>query len=189
MNKHHLILGTLKDFLTNDILDDTHDERYRQKLAKLLVAYKGYQKEEILSGQELLVRVENKKAIIKIDFLITLGHRIFMIVKYGPGSLVSRRRSTLAMSRVVSSYQIPIVVVTNGENAEIMDGATGTIFERGLDSIPKRSELMTLVSKHTVNPISEKQAKMESRIIYAFEIDGSCPCDDSIRRLGPHDAK
>ncbi len=189
MNKHHLILGTLKDFLTNDILDDTHDERYRQKLSRLLVENKGYQKEEILSGHKLVVRAENKKAIIKVDFLITMGHNISMIIKYSPGSIVSRRRSSLAMSRVVSSYQIPVVVVTNGEDAEIMDGTTGTIFERGLVSIPIKSDLIKLVAEHSVKPISEKQAEMESRIIYAFEIDGSCPCDESIRQLGPHYAK
>ena len=49
MDNHHLILGELVDFITGETLTDTHDERYRQKLAKILVTYKGYHKNEIKS--------------------------------------------------------------------------------------------------------------------------------------------
>lgn len=37
-NLHHLVLGQLKDFLTQTELTDTHDERYRQKIAKHLAS-------------------------------------------------------------------------------------------------------------------------------------------------------
>ena len=37
---HHLILGELIDFITGETLQDTHDERYLQKLARLLVEQK-----------------------------------------------------------------------------------------------------------------------------------------------------
>ena len=38
MGGHHLILGKLTDFISGEILDDTLDERHRQKIARLLVA-------------------------------------------------------------------------------------------------------------------------------------------------------
>ena len=44
MQGHHLILGELVDFISGKIIKDTHDERYRQKLAHLLVNRKGYLK-------------------------------------------------------------------------------------------------------------------------------------------------
>ena len=47
MNGHHLILGELDDFLTGEPIKDTHDERYRQQLAQLLVNRKGYLKSDI----------------------------------------------------------------------------------------------------------------------------------------------
>jgi hypothetical protein len=47
MNDHHLILGQLVDFITGRIIADTHDERYRQKIARLLVETKGYRKADI----------------------------------------------------------------------------------------------------------------------------------------------
>ena len=40
MAGHHLILGELRDTLTNEILPDTHDERLRQGIASLLVEEK-----------------------------------------------------------------------------------------------------------------------------------------------------
>jgi len=55
MNGHYLILGELTDFLSGETLKDTHDERYRQKLARLLVNKKGYAKNEISPRCELLI--------------------------------------------------------------------------------------------------------------------------------------
>ncbi len=180
---HHLILGELVDFITGETIQDTHDERYRQKLARLLVENKGYLKKEIEPRFELLLSVENKKAIVKIDYKVNLSHRTGMIIKYGPGSLVTRQRPALAASRLVAPYQIPFVVVTNGEDAEIIEGTTGNIISLGIDSIPAKDELINHINIEPFNLISSEQIEMESRILYAFEVDGSCPCDNTICRL------
>ena len=37
MDGHHLILGETVDYITGNIVADTHDERYRQKIAHLLI--------------------------------------------------------------------------------------------------------------------------------------------------------
>ena len=102
MNSGHLILGELVDFITDETIEDTHDERYRQKLARLLVEKKGYNKNEIKSSFELPVSADANKAVVKIDFLITLSDKICMIIKYSPGSLVTRHRPVLAASRLVA---------------------------------------------------------------------------------------
>ena len=180
---HHLILGELVDFITGKTIQDTHDERYRQKLARLLVNHKGFLKNDIEPRYELLVAVENKKAIIKIDYKINLCGRICMILKYGPGSLVTRHRPAIAVSRLVTPYQVPFVVVTNGEDADIIEGATGRMISSGLDSLPARDELVDRIAVAQFYPISPEQAEMESRILYAFEVDGSCPCDETICKL------
>ena len=121
--------------------------------------------------------------MIKIDFNVTLFDKIGMIIKYGPGSLVTRRRCVLALSRLVAAYQVPVVVVTNGEDAEIVNGATGEVISFGLESIPDKLELGKRVKQANFNPISARQAEMESRIVYAFEIDGSCACGETICRV------
>ena len=183
MNGHHLILGTLVDFLTGETINDTHDERFRQKIARMLVTDLGYDKKDINPGTDLLVKADNKKAVIKIDFVIKTDNKVCMIIRYGPGSLVTRYRAALATSRVITSYQIPVVVVTNGINADIMNGSSGKITGAGLESIPDKKKLIQIEAENAFDRISEKQAEMESRIIYSFEVDGCCPCDNNIIKL------
>ena len=55
MNGHHLVLGELVDYLTGEVLEDTHDERYRQSLAKLLVETNGYAKSVVVPLRTLIV--------------------------------------------------------------------------------------------------------------------------------------
>ena len=171
---HHLILGKLVDFITGETIQDTHDERYRQKLAKLLVQQKDYTKNHIQTRFELPVSADTKQAVVEIDFLITLTEKICMIIQYNPGSLVTRYRPVLAASRLVAPYQIPIVVATNGEDADVLDGYTNEVISSGLESIPDKGQLTTQIEDIPFKDISPRQAEMESRIIYAFEIDGCC---------------
>ncbi|MDI6687767.1 MAG: type I restriction enzyme HsdR N-terminal domain-containing protein [Desulfobacterales bacterium] len=174
MSKCCLILGEIEDYITGKIVKDTHDERYIQKLARILVDNKGYQKNEIKAGHQLFVNAGDKTAFINVDFMITLSGRICMIIKYGPGSLVTRRRPALSVSRLVAGYQVPVVVVSNGEDAEVVNGSTGDVVSQGIDSIPSKPEILEIVEHSDFTSISEKQAMMEARIVYAFEIDGSC---------------
>jgi Type I restriction enzyme R protein N terminus (HSDR_N) len=183
MNGHHLILGELSDFISGTTLKDTHDERYRQKIARLLVNRKGYLKSDIEQRKDLLVQAGEKRALVKIDFLINLYGKICMIVKYGPGSLVTRRRPVLAASRVLAPYQIPVAVVTNGEDAEILEGSGGSVLTVGLENIPSKSELQEIAARNEFKVIPAQRAAMESRIVYCYEVDDSCPCDEDICRL------
>jgi len=185
MDGHHLILGKTTDYITGEIIEDTHDERYRQNIARLLVNEKLYNKMDIKPRHALLVKAGEKKAIIRVDFLITVGNRICMVIKYGPGSITTRHRPAIAASRLVAVYQVPVVVVTNGVDADILDGSTGKIISNGLDDIPAKPELLKLSGKFVFSEIPKKKTEAESRILYAYEVDGSCPCDDTICRIDP----
>jgi hypothetical protein len=183
MKGHHLILGRLDDLITGESIEDTHDERYRQKIAGLLVNRKGYLRSEVEPRKDLLVQAGANRAIIKIDFAVRLSGRICMIIKYGPGSLVTRQRPLLAASRLLAPYQIPIAVITNGEDAEVLAGSSGKILRRGLASIPSKSVLGEIAAGEGFDPIPAARAAMESRILYCYEVDDSCPCDQNVCRL------
>ncbi|WP_372678796.1 type I restriction enzyme HsdR N-terminal domain-containing protein [Desulfosarcina sp.] len=183
MDGHHLILGELYDFISGEMLADTHDERYRQKIARFLVADKGYAKTDIHPRNPMIVAAGNRKGRLMLDFAVTVDHRTAMVIKYGPGSLVTRYRPTLAISRLMEPYQIPFVVVTNGESADLLDGETGKLIGSGFDRVPDRKNLVQRLKGAKFSPISTKRAEMEARIVYAFEIDGGCPCDDTACRI------
>jgi hypothetical protein len=96
---------------------------------------------------------------------------------------LTRRRPALALSRLVAPYQIPIVVITNGQDAEILSGDSGRCLGEGLDAIPAKHKLLKLIAVAGWKPLTEKRIEMESRILYAYEIDGACPCDDTVCKL------
>ncbi len=182
---HHLILGEIKDYLTGETLQDTLDERFRQKIARLLVEEKGYDREEIAPRRKLAVCAGDRKAVVPVDFVVRLEGRVAMVVRFGPGSLVTRHRPALAAARLVAGCQIPAVVVTNGKDADVLDGASGKRIAEGLSAIPDRGALLEMAAAHRFSPIDENRAQMEARIVYAYEVDGACPCDDTVCRLDP----
>ncbi len=177
MNGHHLILGELRDFITGKTLPDTHDERYRQKLARFLVEQRGFARQEIKTRRFITLNIDGRQEPAVVDLAVEIEGRCGMIVKYGPGSLVTRYRPALAASRLLAPYQIPWVVVTNGEEADILDGASGDLLGSGLAAIPPRDEVARTLASMAYNPISEKRRQGEARILYCYEIDGRCPCD------------
>lgn len=180
MSGHYLILGELTDYITGQTLSDTHDERYRQKLAHWLVEHHGYPKSAITRHHLLTVRADDKEARVPVTYVIHLAGRTAMIVQYGPGSLVTRHRPALAMGRLVASYQVPVVVVTNGEEADILDGFTGHVMGTGLEEIPPKIRLMEIIGRVPWQPITERRAEKEARIVMAYEVDDRCPCDSTI---------
>jgi hypothetical protein len=179
-NPHHLVLGKLNDFLTGIVLPDTLDERFRQKIARKLVIDGQFKKTEIKSNIPLEVIAGPKKAAIKIDFLVNVNEKIIALIKFAPGSIVTRRLSTLALSRIIKPYQIPIVVITNGEDAEILEGDSGKVISTGLKKLPDKKSVEKNISSFSFKPINEAMFDKASRIAYACEIDGACSCDSDI---------
>ncbi len=178
-------MGEIIDFLTNRFVADTHDERYRQRLARLLVTEKRHLTEQIRTRIELIVRADNHKARVPLDFIVMAGKQAAMCIKYAPGSLVTRHRPAVATARMYADYQIPVTVVTNGEDAHVLNSDTGKTIATGLASVPDPLALQALVETIGYKPVSPRRAELESRIVYAYEVNGSCPCDDTICKLAP----
>ena len=180
MAGHHLVLGELTDIITGEKIEDSHDERYRQKIAGILLTEKGYSKDDIKPSVKLVVKAGELSALVKMDFVITLSGKISMVIKYSPGSIITRHRCTIAASRLLAPYQIPVAVVTNGIDADILEGSSTKVISKDLGTMPDKAELAKITAKAVFKTITPKQIEMEARILYAFEIDGRCPCDDSV---------
>lgn len=183
MNGHHLILGETKDCITGETIPLTHDEEFRQKIAELLLNDLGYSKNNIIPRQQLTVTAGKKRAIVPVDFIVTIDNCHLMIIRYGPGSIVTRRKPAIAVSMLLGKHQIPIAVVTNGRDAEIIDTESGLIIGRGLTEIPSKEKLKQISTGKTPKSIPASKIEMASRLVYVYEVDGACPCDDTIRRL------
>jgi len=178
---HHIVYGTCTDFVTGETIVDTDDERYRQKLARYLVEEKGYEKKDIEMGQKIETLFNGQFVTSKISMVVKGKNKRMMIIRYAPGSLVTRERSVLAAARVLDdAYQIPLAVVTNGEDAELLNTYTGDILKNGLEAIPGPEEAVKLAASLGFAPFDdEKKSERELRILNAYDVEVCCaggPC-------------
>lgn len=173
---HHLIYGNLRDYLTEEELIDTDDERIRQELSRLMVEEKGYSRENLKPRIKIETLFSKYFVISTIELTVSLQHKQFMIIRYGPGSLVSRERAAIAAARIINpDYLIPLAVVTNGRDAELLDTTTGKILDYGVHSIPDRDTAEKMLD-HLVflPPLEAARRERELRILNAFDVERCC---------------
>lgn len=173
---HHLIYGYLSDYLTGEQLLDTDDERIRQKLSRMMVEEKGYQRDELEPRLTIETLYNRHFVVSTIDLTVTVESKRFLIIRYGPGSLVSRERSAIAAARVLDSrYRIPLAVVTNGRDAELLDTITGKLLETSMDAIPGRKRAKKLFDNlRFLEPLDNEKTQREKRILNAFDLERCC---------------
>lgn len=177
---HHMIYGNLADYVTGEPLVDTDDERYRQKLARLLVEERGFAKNELEMRRRIETLFAHQFVASKIDIVVSIGEQRVMVVRYGPGSLVTRERAAIAAARVLEETQlIPLVVVTNGEDGELLDARTGKVLGTGLEAIPSREQVLEMMPTLDFTPVAPERREPELRILNAFDVEVCCaggPC-------------
>ncbi|MDY6951648.1 MAG: type I restriction enzyme HsdR N-terminal domain-containing protein [Thermodesulfobacteriota bacterium] len=178
MAAHHLVLGKTIDYITGQEIVDTHDEQAKQEIARFLVEEKGYAKDDIQVRRTIALEVNGNRAVSKVDFLVRVDGKAFAIVIFGPGSLVSRERSTVAAARLVEDFAVPFAVVTNGKDAEVLDTSSGSVIGEGLESIPSREEALKKMETITFEKVPENRLEKEERILYTFDVLAERECDE-----------
>lgn len=173
---HHLVYGTLRDYLTGEELVDTDDERIRQQISRLMVEERGYRREELKPRLCIETLFTRNFVTSTIDLTVELDGRQIMIIRYGPGSLVSRERSALAAARVLNDqYRIPLAVVTNGRDAALLDTITTKILDTGMQAIPDRNRAFEMLPSLIFLPPQDEEKRLrEKRILNAFDLERCC---------------
>jgi hypothetical protein len=173
---HHLIYGSLRDYLTGEELTDTDDERIRQDLSRMMVEEKGYGRELLTPRLKIETLFSRCFVTSTIELTVALHDKQFMIIRYGPGSLVSRERPAIAAARVINpEYIIPLAVVTNGRDGELLDTATGKILAYGLDAIPNHAAAEEMFADLVfLPPLDATRRERELRILNAFDVERCC---------------
>jgi hypothetical protein len=124
------------------------------------------------------MEIEGKRVLSMVDFVVSVDGRPFMVIKYGPGSLVTRERPALAAARILEDSQIPFTVVTNGEDAEILDTVSGNVLSNGIEAITDKASAMEMLRKIVLKPLPAKQVEAEKRILSAYDyLEHDLECD------------
>ena len=187
MSAHHLIHGKIIDYITGNLVIDTDDERVRQTIAKFLVEKKGYLKTDIDVGRKISLIVDGNQAETTVDFIINIAGKSFAAVIFGPGSIVTRERSTLASARLVENYEVPYAIITNGKNTEIMETESGKVIAKGLFSIWHKTDAQKKAADHIYKTVCDKRKEKEERILYVYEVLAEKECNEFKCTLGmPH---
>ena len=173
---HHLVYGTLNDYLTGEELVDTDDERIRQQISRLMVEKLGYQRDELQPRLYIETLFTRNFVTSTIDLTVELDTKQMMIIRYGPGSLVSRERSALAAARVLNDeYRIPLAVVTNGRDALLLDTVTAKVLDQGMQAIPDRQRALAMLPSLVFLPPQDEDKRLrEKRILNAFDLERCC---------------
>ena len=173
---HHLIYGTLTDFLTGEELTDTDDERLRQELAKMMVQKLGYQPSDLEPRRYIDTLFTAQFVRSTVELTVRLEGKSVMVIRYAPGSLVTRERATIAAARVLEKeYQIPLAVITNGQDAELLDSGSGEVLATGMEAIPTRENALEMFSTLVFRPaLPAEKRERELRILNAFDVEICC---------------
>ena len=172
---HHIVYGEVQDFLTGETLPDTDDERVRQQLARLLVEQLGYAKQE-LEPRLTIISDFGNRVVSTIELCARIEGRRLFILRYGPGSLVTREKAAIAAARILDpDYRIPLAIVTNGRDAELLETAHGKVLATGMDCIPDRQQAKALLHSATFEPFADPEKRDQApRILNVFDLDVCC---------------
>ncbi len=173
---HHLVYGTLKDYLTGEELPDTDDERLRQEMERMMVEEKGFAKEDLeprLSVETLFNHIFVRSII---DLTVSCNGQRLFVLRYGPGSLVTREKPALAAARVLdSTCCIPLAVVTNSRDAELLESRTGKVLSIGMEAIPNRVRAEELMREYPASPpLTGAVRERNLRVLNAFDLEACC---------------
>lgn len=173
---HHFVYGTLKDYLTGEELPDTDDERFRQALARLLVEEQGFSKQEIKPRLTIETLFGTTFVRSVIDLTVSVNDQRLFVLRYGPGSLVTREKPALAAARVLDKdCCIPLAVVTNGKNAELLETRSGKVLATGMAAIPSRAQAEQLLAEHPPRPpIAGAERERNLRVLNVFDLEVCC---------------
>ncbi|MBU2552718.1 MAG: type I restriction enzyme HsdR N-terminal domain-containing protein [Proteobacteria bacterium] len=168
---------SVTDYLTGRELRDCGEEMVRQAIERLLVEEKGFRPEEIEADRAFTFRIGTERHPGLAGLAVSVDGRPLMTLKCAPGSLVSREREALAVSRLAFDPPPPLTVVTNGQDAELMETASGRILDQGLAAIPSRAEIQAQAAASAApEPLTDRRREREGRIYLAYG-DIQCPLE------------
>jgi hypothetical protein len=146
----------------------------RTMISYLLLEKKGYQREDIEKKVVFEVKLGQETAYSSVDFLISVEGKKAMVIKCAAGALSSRERQAVAAARLLDSPPVPVAVVADPVNAEVMDVTTGKVVGEGFGAIPIRDRMIQILTEGSSKTLSPERLEKEKRILLAFDAIRCC---------------
>lgn len=160
---------TLTDYITGREVPDVGAEANRQMIEKFLVDVKGYARHDIEVGVPIHLDMGQEAYDSRLDLVVNLHGRRFMVIKCAPGSLASREREVIAAARLVDRYQLPLAVVSDGRTALVWDSVTGRQIGQGLAAIPSPAQAEAWLTPENLQPLEETRRLRQQLIFRSYD--------------------
>jgi len=143
------------------------DERIRRSIEALLLKL-GYQRGEVEVDAARDLGPEHGHLTVRADLLVVRGGRAAMVLRCARGSIVTREKETVACARLIAPEWAPLAVATNGQDAELIETASGQVMATGLAAIPSPAQLDRLLSARPSHRPTEAQTAQAARVWSAY---------------------
>ena len=163
---------TIIDYLAGAEIPNVGAEMNRQAVARFLVEKKGWDKNDVTAGVEIVLDVAGEVYRSRLDLVVGVGETLLMVIKCVAGSPGSREREVLASARLLDRQrQVPISVVSDGKTAIVLDTISGERLGVGMDTIPSKAS--ALADRKVQGPISLEPLRRErEKIIFrSYDMD------------------
>ena len=157
------------DFITGQPLPNEGAEANRQTVEQHLVHRLAFQPADININCPIAVTINKETYRSRIDLVVHIDGRIVMAIKCAAGSLESRQREIVAAARLLTDYQIPLSVVSDGQTAFVYDTVSGKKIGTGMAAIPCRKETARLAETAEFIPYPEDRRDREAIIFKSYD--------------------
>ncbi|MBI4800201.1 MAG: type I restriction enzyme HsdR N-terminal domain-containing protein [Desulfarculus sp.] len=166
-------MDELYDLITGQPLPEREDEPVRQAAEALLLKL-GYAKEDVVVEATRCLDWEGGCLAVRADLLVLHQGRPALLMRCARGSLVSREREAVATARLMDQTYVPLALVYNGHEAELLDVRGGKVIEAGPEALPGPAELAGLVEERAAHAPTAKETAQAARVYSAYSFI-SCP--------------
>jgi hypothetical protein len=160
----------LTDFITGKSLPNIGSEENRQQIERFLVEKKGFDKTDIEVDSDIHLTIDGDDYRSHIDLVVSVEGTRTMAIKSAAGSLDSWKREIISAARLLARHQLPVAVVSDGTTAIVIDTITGTDIGFGMEAIPSKEKVQTLINRSGLHPLSQERLRKEMLIFRTYDM-------------------
>ena len=144
--------------VTPSACETIKEEVIREKIVHLLLNEKGYQDADLVLEVPYALVMGSETFQVQASILIQLEGKKVVLIKCGAGSIMARERAALALARLITDYQIPLTIVTNSEDATLLNTINGETLECGMPAILNKAGLVDRLPDLSYLPLTRENA-------------------------------
>jgi hypothetical protein len=156
------------DLVSGRLLPYHDDEYIRQAAEKILLQERGWQREAIGVEYRRSLTVCCEPFEVRADLVLMARGAPALVMRTARGSLVSREKETVAAARLIHDPIVPLCMVFNGDDAELIESKSGKVIATGLEAVPSPERLDGLLADIPLHSPSQEEIEKAAKVYAAF---------------------